>query len=445
MTITKDKNTPSTFKHQPIRYELEVVKYLESKYKFLCRKNTRDLYVWDDGVFVNYEVSIEDIIVNVIETKFLEVGFSSGTIRNIIRILKAHHPQRWDESTEGINIKGGHIFKHLGKWVYESHTIDHDKFDDWIPPTYFTQLPFDYDDDAECLVFDQMITDLVGFENTSLIYKMLAYFFMPHVKFQKSFLLYGPSGTGKTTFIDTLSKLLSDALIGQERLHNLSSRWSLGFIKDCWVNIWDDLDEHSVRRTDIFRMIVTNNNLSCELKRIRFKFSFKNRIKLLFTCNKLPILPKNIGDEFFRRWVIVPCYDEVKDKDPFLLDKIDNKELSGIFNKILYYYDVLLEEGFGAKWDNIEEIRDLWMMDINPVSSFVKSKCVIDPKEQVDYNLFFKEMNKYRVDNKAKPISKTMCTKELGLLGISKSSNRKYYKGIKLCTDNTNKLNLDLY
>ena len=129
---------------------------------------------------------------------------------------------------------------------------------------------------------------------------------------------------------------------------------------------------------------------------------------------------------------MVPCFNKKDEPDTSLLDSIDYNEFSGLLNKILIYWDKLEVEGFGSEWDDIEGVRNKWEMDINPVSLFVSEECVRDSEGVIMYNDFFQLVNKFRVEHDAKPISKTMCTRELGLLGIIKTTNRKFYKGIRL-------------
>ena len=167
-------------------------------------------------------------------------------------------------------------------------------------------------------------------------------------------------------------------------------------------------------------------------------------MKLIFSCNLLPSIPKGTGDEYFRRWVMVQCFNEhdYDDMDFDLIDKITDAELSGLLNKILIYWIKLEKEGFGKKWNDHTRIRALWEIDINPIKLFIEECCEIGNGNQTNYDYLYNCLNSFRKERDAKPISKTKCTQSLSELGVMRSSNRKYYLGIKIKGENNPQMQL---
>lgn len=333
--------------------------------------------------------------------------------------------------------------------------LTHDEYKKRFEESYkaFIQIPIIYDSNAKCLEIDQFLTDVFGFETVPLVYEMLAYFLMPHVKYQKAFILYGPPSTGKTTFYDLIKKFNNGLKYFSElRLQELGERFQMVNLMNKLVNYFDDLTEGHIGDSEGFRRIVTNNYLSSEVKHVEEHVQWRNRTKLIFSCNRLPKIKKTEGDAFFRRWVLIQCFNIFKDKDlmtqedyddPIIMEKDYDilekmcvpSEFSGLMNKIIEAWIRLQSRGYFPKeWNNIEYIKGLWQMDINPIKLFVDECCIIGNVEQADYLTFWNVINRFREEHNAKPITKHSCTQWLqridGIKKKRKSGGEYYYNGI---------------
>ncbi len=328
------------------------------------------------------------------------------------------------------------------------------------PYKAFIQIPVDYDPDAECLVIDQFLTDVFGFENVPLIYEMIAYILMPHIKYQKAFILYGPPSTGKTTFITLLWKFL-DGLryFSGLSLQEVGERFQNINLMNKILNTFDDLPDTPIGDTKGFRQIVTNEYLDSEIKHVAEHVKWWNRTKLLFSCNNFPPVRKKEGDSFFRRLVLVACFNTFKDLDLMTQEDIDDPtinpkdhsviekicepaQFNGLINKVIEAWIRLEKRGYFPKeWNNTEYIKNLWMIDTNPVQLFVDECCIVGNAEQTDYNTFYHTLNKFRETHNAKKITKASCTQWLqrisGIEKKRKGAKKKkieggdyYYNGI---------------
>ncbi|HEC66619.1 MAG TPA: hypothetical protein ENI23_15190, partial [bacterium] len=257
----------------------------------------------------------------------------------------------------------------------------------------FIQFPVKYNSEAECMEIDSFLSDVFGFDAVPLIYEMIGYFLYGTVEHQKAFIIHGPPASGKTTFIQLLMRFFEGkkygSLISQLRLQSLSGKFQIIKTKGKILNIWDDLPKSKIGISDMFRLIVTNNVLSGRVKYVVDNVSWYNRCKLLFTCNTLPPTEKDMGDQFWRRWILESCFCEFKTKNkmtaddesnpnikvkkPHILDKIcTSNEFSGLLNKALQAYKRLYErDGFPKEWDDVERLKGLWQIDINPVKLFL--------------------------------------------------------------------------
>ena len=375
-----------------------------------------------------------------------------NTILEMIRTNSFASLLDFDKDPNRICALNGHLrYDRDNSWDYANHFEFNEN-----PYKTFYQIPIKYDPKAECLVIDQFLTDVFGFNTVPLIYEMLAYFMMGHVNYQKAFILYGPPSSGKTTFIKLLYYIFDKMnFISEISLQDLGMRFQLENLMGKTLNIFDDLvEDKKVGSTSIFRIIVTGNYLSGEMKNVQGNVTWRNRTKLLFSCNTLPPIRKNEGDQFFRRWVLLSCFtifknedqmnfedhedERVMVKDPEMLDKLlTPEELSGLLNKCMEAWERLDKRTYFPKeWNNIDYIKGLWMIDINPVKLFIDECCVIGPNEEADYELFFHTLNKFRESYNAKSITKTMCTQWLhkidGIKKKKKGSGDFYYDGISV-------------
>ena len=321
------------------------------------------------------------------------------------------------------------------------------------PPKCFIQIPVDYDPNAECLEIDQFLEEIFGFDRVPLIYEMMGYMIMTTIKYGKAFILYGPTGTGKTSFINLLQQFIGgehpERIISHVRLQDLSKRFQAANLRNKLLNIFDDLKETKLFTSDYFKIIVTNRLLSGEIKNVQGDVTWHNFCKQLYACNELPGVPKKTGNDFWKRWMLIQCFNEFKGQKCDLdvrAKKWSDEQLSGLLNKCIQAW-IRLEtrKHFPKEYDDIEKVKGTWLIDVNPVKLFVDECCEYYNENYVfGYKSFKRAVNTFRKEHNAQPITQTMCTQSLGKIDdrIEKSEwgahkrkefgERYYYLGIKL-------------
>jgi len=305
--------------------------------------------------------------------------------------------------------------------------IKHCKYDE-SPYKTFMNLPVKYDPHATCPNIDKFLSTLVPPEELPDLFKMMAYMLMPHVDYQKGFIMYGPTRTGKSTYYTLLLRFLGINNICQLKLQTLMEDiFALANIRDKWVCMWDDLTKAKLEETDLFRIIVTNNFLEARVMYVQERVRWRNFCKLFYTTNILPEVDPEVGDEFWRRWKLFSAFHQIEkeDVDPHLIAKLTTEEeLSGLLNRVLYYYRILYMEGGFEQ--NVEELKGLWLLDSNPIALFMERCCDIGQGYSEDYQDFHYILGKFRKENRASEVSKTKGTQCLGKLGIKKVSKKTY-------------------
>ena len=79
------------------------------------------------------------------------------------------------------------------------------------------------------------------------------------------------------------------------------------------INIFDDLSSRPIEFVGNFKKLVTDSWLSGRMKNIQKEIKWRNRCKGLFACNVLPKPKKYITDAFYTRWVLIPCFNDMKE------------------------------------------------------------------------------------------------------------------------------------
>lgn len=302
------------------------------------------------------------------------------------------------------------------------------------PYKSFIQIPANYKEGATCEGINKVFSMVFG-DSLPLIYEMVGYFIVPTTKYGKAFMFYGPTGTGKTSSLNIILSLIGFENTSGVELQLLDVNFELEKTRNKLLNIFDDLSSKPITFVGNFKKLVTNKWLYGRIKHVQEEARWKNKCKGIFACNDLPPLSKYVTDAFYKRWVLEPCFNVFKElglENEDIRDKqYSESEMSGLLNKAIEGLKRLEERGnFPDKWQDIEFVKNYWLMDINPVNKFVNDCCELGEDFEIDYDIFYNELCKFRESFKVKEISKNMTTrglkkvvKNFGVKKVSKKSS----------------------
>jgi len=412
-----------------IQIEREIADQIINQIGIVTIRETETVLIYDNGVYKDNNTAmsrIRELITDISESKMVLIGdtikpynLTISKKNQIIEFVKTstfRSIDDFDSQPNRINVKNGHLIRTKGKTVFLKHFEYNEN-----PYLSRIQIPINYDPDAENLEIDQIFEDIFGFETLPLIYEMMGYLLLPHTKYSKAFMLYGDTGTGKTTAINIISRFVGHNNISGIELQVLDDKFELEKTRNKLINIFDDLSNKPIEYVGNFKKLVTNTFLFGRIKFLQNEIRWKNRCKGLFACNILPTIKQYISDAFYSRWVLIPCFSDLI-KNPTLREKkFSEKEMSGLLNKVLEALDRLeLRGGFPDQWQDLDYVKNRWNLDVNPVALFVEECCEKGESNEVDYNQFFEQVNIFRQERKANEISKTIMTKSLKKLGIER-------------------------
>lgn len=216
--------------------------------------------------------------------------------------------------------------------------------------------------------------------------EMLGYFLVPITKAQKSFVIVGAGGAGKSQLL----LVINEILLGKENVSNvawqsLNERFKTAELNGKLANIFADLPTKNIDDNGIFKTLVGEDYITAEKKHLN-PFSFQNKARLLFSCNGIP---KNYGDKsegFYRRLIIIRFDHAVPEdkKDPAIQEKF-RKEANGIFLFALEGLKRLMANKyrFSETTTNKEELQR-YREESDSVLAFVRDCCkMVGGKEAV--------------------------------------------------------------
>lgn len=238
-----------------------------------------------------------------------------------------------NDSTTLINLKNG-------TFEISSEIIGLRTFNKGDALTY--QLPFDYEEESECLQFKEYLNRVlpdVALQN--ILSEFIGYIFAKNLKLEKCLLLYGSGANGKSVFFEICNALLGKENISNFTLSNLAEEHNRAFIGNKLLNYGSEI--RSSVDADLFKQLVSGEPVQCRFK-YKDSFSISNYARLCFNCNELPREVEH-NNAFFRRFLIIPFEVTIpeEDQNPELAKEIISKELSGIFNWVLAGLNRLLE------------------------------------------------------------------------------------------------------
>ena len=398
-----------------------------------------EILIYDNGIFRGgkYAFSvIRELIVDIVESmnKYQYSNYKRNTILEFIKTQTYRSIKDFDKDDRIINFKNGLYyldgFEGLinkdgdtikGIKYFQYHKSEWNPIDPYLS---FIQIPVNYDPKAENLEIDQVLEDILGWDVIPLFYEWLAYLCMSSIKYGKALMLYGQTGTGKTSILNIIFQFLGTSNISQVPLHRLSKRFQMAFTINKLANIFDDLPSKDIYYTDGFRRLCTNQELSGEQKGKAF-INWLNRCKPIFSCNELPKVKKEVPNAFYNRWILIPCFNDMEElgklNKSIREKKYSEWDLSGLLNKVIHYWKRLeVDQHFMGNWDNIDFVKKHWEIDINPSGLFVEECCDRGNSYEVNYEQCYTQLNKFRGKHQAKEVSKTIMTKSLEKLGFKK-------------------------
>lgn len=260
------------------------------------------------------------------------------------------------------------------------------------PEHYLTsKIEVEYNPDAVPHNIERFLSQILPFEDIPKIQEMIGYCLLPDYRFQKAFLCVGKGANGKSTLLNLIITFLDPVNVSNVLMQDFDRKqFAASKLYGKMANIAADLPEKEMKQTGMFKMLTGGDRITAERK-YKEPFEFVNKAKLIFSMNKPPTIYDDI-DAMWRRLCLIHFPNQFvgKEADPNILTSLTtSEELSGLLNASLMALFRLKERGCFEIDENIQNLREEYLLASNPIQCFTEYVLEDDfdgwePKKNVD-------------------------------------------------------------
>lgn len=263
-------------------------------------------YIYKEGVYREDKdgIKVKGIIKNLM----------FRTIANYVRVTRVYkllvddiriqadlddinqYPNYWINFKNGmLDVKTGQMHKHSPKY----------KCVNQIPHDYIEGL------NIEDSVFHKfLLSRIPDKENRKMLYEYMGYCLLPTVLFREFLILVGKGGAGKSVILTQLERIIGKDKVSSASMQSLAgNRFSSAELLNKQCNICADLPDGAISDTSTIKQLTGDNLIQAEYKGGKF-FTFRNRAKLIFSCNAVPSVLNDRSDAFYSRLLIIRFFEE---------------------------------------------------------------------------------------------------------------------------------------
>lgn len=431
-------------KVKEIQFSFEIENFVDIN-NIVCCKRTQTIYKYDEttGLFRPVDdIELSKLIDDYIENISSDMLWSDYNMSIISKYVKTKAPYYDSMGRTGrivftngtFNVEKRKLFKHSPK----NRAI--------------AGLEFAYDPTATCPTFDRFISQMAdGDADLQMtLYEIAGYVAVGCKKACKLVILVSVGGSGKSVYLKIL-----ELLVGKDYTSNLSiseinnpnRAFDRCALLDSRLNIVHELGEketlNSIFSANV-KKIVSGEEISCE-KKFGARISFTPEVSMIVVAsNHSPGFESMPSESIMRRTLILNISKtfSFEEQDPDLIKKL-KKELPGIFNRALEYYDILEQNHFVfASEASSRAYIDRQILETYPMYSFVKQHIISLPGNHLKtsdlrdaYSQWAASQGIFVSENKTsvtKELETTITACHFNFKTGGKSNGDRYLKGINV-------------
>ncbi len=181
-------------------------------------------------------------------------------------------------------------------------------------------------------------------EKKQLLYEIVGYCLLRRNIFSKFFVCYGGGGTGKSTYLKLIEKLVGEQNTSYLSMQDLEEKYLPCELFGKLVNLGDDISTRAIKDTPMLKKATTGEMLLTQRKFIQQPLCFVNYAKLIFACNTIPnILDTTTG--LYRRMILINIDRPIDNPDPFFLEKLTPMDMQYLLSVSLKAVRAALSRG----------------------------------------------------------------------------------------------------
>jgi P4 family phage/plasmid primase-like protien len=253
---------------------------------------------------------------------------------------------------------------------------------------------------------------------------------------QKMLVICGDGGTGKSTIINLIQKIVGKQNISNVAMSNLSEKFQAISMRGKLLNSCADLEIDALDDVTTIKKLVGEDSMSDSYKGKNI-ISFDNYAKLLFSTNELPLVRNEKTEGFYRRLMVLTMNEKPKRRDPKLPQKLE-QEIPYLIHLAMEALGRMYKRGYILESLNSElKVRQL-RNDSDTIEAFLSEKCRrADEESRIERSEIYDSYTKYCTDEERQSHKKNAFFKALRNKGFEeiKTHGTWYFTGIAFKPD----------
>ncbi|OIK10238.1 phage/plasmid primase, P4 family [Bacillus sp. MUM 13] len=346
-------------------------------HKFKCFEG--ELYIYDNqlGCYSLLNERQLKVIIRSGWERSIEQQLTKFKVDDVIDRLKSNkniqiNDNSFDSQTSYINFLNG-VYS-----ITEQRLLTHSpkyNFTNYINACYKRN-------DPKGQTFTNFLTQCTNGEKEKILMlqEIIGYIISNYTTAKKFFVFIGKPHTGKSTILDVLKEIIGGQYTSAIPLHRLGERFMKARLSKVKLNISGEINDGILKDLDTIKSLTGNDEIEAEFKG-KDSFSFKNKARLAFAGNNMPLLKSaDHSSAFFDRMVIsifnntVPAHERdyyLKEKLLAERDYIVSWAVEGLLR--LINNNFIFTECKESKQFKMQYIKEM-----NTVPNFLETCCSID-------------------------------------------------------------------
>lgn len=302
-------------------------------------------------------------------------------------------------------------------------------------PEYFciNQIPWNYEPNKEYsgVTTEKFFASAMSAEDRKTILQFLG-LCMTRYNFQKFIILKGSRGTGKSVVVRLFENVIGQGNFSNVPLQKLEEKFYSIQLMGKLINLCADLNGNPLKTVNTIKLITGGDSLSDSFKG-RDVITFTPYVKLLFSCNAVPISLDEKSNALFERIILIEMNNKPEMPDRQLEDKL-KEEIPYIIHQALKELRELFFENMLFESARSRELVAELYADSDSVQAFLQDQTVRNTEKSTKTTELLDAYKKYCEKTEREPLSRTRFYANLKNKGFGKKTihGDEYFTGIGL-------------
>lgn len=412
-------------------YDYAIFQDIKSNYHiFICGGNP---YIYEHGVYVLDMNGVR--IKTIIRGYILETFIKSNTITRIYNLFlqDASLQKEFDE----INNFKEYMINFKNKLYDATNGKMYDHFPGFLS---INQIPHDYDPKnppSKGEAIEKFLSYAVPDpEDREMLLQYIGLCCTTDTSQQKMLIITGLGGTGKSTLINLISKVVGNKNISNIALSDLEQRFSAIMLMGKTMNACADLEIDALEQTSMVKKLIGQDVIKGEYKG-KDCVPFRNYAKLLFSTNELPIVRNEKTNGFYRRLLILKMSNQPPEVNTNLFSELE-KEIDYLIHISMQALMRMYESGKIVDSKHSSDEKEQLNKDSDTIAAFLHEKCdTSDDSVCTERTELYKEYTDYCKENDRQAHTRNMFYRALRNKAFSETSKdgKRYFKGVQIANE----------